>query len=183
MQNPIQRKTGQLFGELIMICPSSLVSLYFTLRYGQSDVVLNHILRSAGVVASIFHLSVSNSELDHSGVWWGHPQCILVLLSDSGGDSNPGLVVDHGVVVVPEHVLGTYHCVPQLTCDGHTVAKIHMFLTWPKDGGRGFVDPQPRRQGFNSRRRGCLQQYFIITKVLWVIPNPNLMYASKHGLK
>ena len=102
---------------------------YSTLRYGQSDVVLNHVLRGARVVAGVLHLGVGDSELDHGGVGRGHPQGVRVPVRDGGGDRDAGLVVDHRVVVVPEHVLRTHHSVTQLARDRHAVAQVHVLLT------------------------------------------------------
>ena len=60
-----------------------------------------------------------------------------------------GPVVDHGVVVIPEDVLGGPHRVPQLAGDGHTGPERHVLLPGAQDRGRGLVDPQPRRQGLH----------------------------------
>ena len=76
------------------------------MRYRESDVVLNHVLRSTSVVPSVLHLGVADGQLDHGGVGRRHPQRVRVPVRDGSGDGDAGLVVDHRVVVIPEHVLG-----------------------------------------------------------------------------
>ena len=68
-----------------------------TLRYWQPDVVVDHVLRGAGVVAGVLEPGVGDGEPDHGGVGGGHPKRVRVRPRHCRGDRNPGPAIrSHG---------------------------------------------------------------------------------------
>ena len=68
-----------------------------TLRYWQPDVVVDHVLRGAGVVAGVLEPGVGDGEPDHGGVGGGHPQRVRVRPRHCGGDRHPGPAISRSV--------------------------------------------------------------------------------------
>ena len=66
------------------------------------------------------------------------------------------VVIDHGVVVVPEHPLGGRH-LPHLAGDDTGVSQWDVFLSRPENGGPRVSDCEPQGDSPHSSPSGRLR--------------------------